>query len=55
MPIPLGMGQRARQVIFSKEREKKRDLGILCYSLADHLLSNDFEERCILVSGTGNV
>lgn len=48
MPIPLGMGQRARQVIFSKEREKKRDLGILCYSLADHLLSSDFEERCIL-------
>ena len=48
MPIPLGMGQRAWQVIFPKERAKKRDLGILCYSLADHLLSNDFEEGCMI-------
>lgn len=48
MPIPLGMDQRARQVIFPKEREKERDLGILSYSLADHLLSNDFEEQCMI-------
>ena len=47
MPISFQTGQGAQQIIFPKEREKERDLGIFCCSLADHLLSNESEEKCM--------